>query len=221
MAMHKARQAEQDGFRPHLSIIDATSAMSEGRGLLASPLVAEARKRGLVPGMRYKGIREWLIWGEIPQPAILHDLPFHHLRSLTAADIGVADLLALDDIDPAPQMSLPRIRKSLLRQEVVLDASAGHAIGRLTSLFGLATTSPPPAIRQFVYDLFQGWALGAFEVEAMAEAFLAGLVDAEARDGAALVVLSDGEEGELRRAFTRGVERAVDDLATERRAVRR
>lgn len=222
MAIHKARQAEQDGLNPHLSIINADTAIAEGRrGFPAYPLVVEARKRGLVPGMRYRGLREYLIWGEISQESIIYDLPFQVLRTLTLSDFAVADLLALDDIDPAPRMSLGRIRRSLLGQEIILDESAGHAVGRLVALFGLGTLSPPEAIRQFVYDLFQGWVLGVHRIWAMAEEFVVGLQEGEARSGGAVVVLDDCEEAELKAGFVNGILRAQEDLKKERRLMRK
>ncbi|KAB2570242.1 hypothetical protein DBV05_g11098 [Lasiodiplodia theobromae] len=221
MAIHKARQAEQDGLNPHLSIIKADTAIAEGRGFPAYPLVVDARKRGLVPGMHYRGLREYLIWGEISQESIIYDLPFQVLRTLTSSDLGVADLLALDDIDPAPRMSLGRIRRSLLGQEVLLDESAGHVIGRLVALFGLGTLSPPEAIRQFVYDLFQGWVLGAFNVWDMADEFVVGLQDGEARSGGAVIVLDDPEEADLKAGFICGVVGAQKALKKERRLVRK
>ncbi|KAK0640507.1 hypothetical protein DIS24_g9304 [Lasiodiplodia hormozganensis] len=221
MAIHKARQAEQDGLNPHLSIIKADIALAEGRGFPAHPLVVEARKRGLVPGMRYRGLREYLIWGEISQESIIYDLPFQVLRTLTVSDFAVADLLALDDIDPAPKISLGRIRRSLLGQEVVLDESTGHAIGRLVALFGLGTLSPPAAIKQFVYDFFQGWVLGVLNVFDMADEFVVGLQDGETRSGSAVVVLDDSEEADLKAGFICGVLKAQKALKKERRLVRK
>lgn len=221
MAIHKARQAEQDGLNPHLSIIKADTATAEGRGFPAYPLVFKARKRGLVPGMRYKGLREFLIWGEISQESIIYDLPFQVLRTLTLSDFAVADLLALDDIDPAPRMSLGRIRRSLLGQEVILDESTGHAIGRLVALFGLGTLSPPEEIAQFVYDLFQGWVLGVLSFFDMADEFVVGLQDGEARSGGAVVVLDDSDEADLKAGFVCGVLRAQDALKKERRLMRK
>ncbi|KAL1641482.1 hypothetical protein SLS58_005987 [Diplodia intermedia] len=126
MALHKARQAEASGLHPHISVIDAARAANSNNGnngngnnsalFPAHPLVAAARRRGLVPGMRYRGHREVLAWGAIGRDAVVRDIPLALLRSLSAADIGVADLLGLDDIDPAP--AIASIRKALLRQEV-------------------------------------------------------------------------------------------------------
>lgn len=223
MAMHKARQAEESGLNPHISIIDGAPTTSHRRGFLAAPLVAEARHRGLVPGMRYKGLREYLIWGEISRESILHDMPLDGLRSLPAAHYAaVLDLLALDDIDAAPSTNLSGIRREVLRQEVVLDAPAGHAVGRLVALFGLGlgTAATPAMVEQLVYDVFQGWVLGATDVVEMAGAFLAGLRDASARAGA-VVVLGEEEKERLKEAFKSGVERALADLRKERRYMRR
>ncbi|KKY19959.1 hypothetical protein UCDDS831_g05069 [Diplodia seriata] len=130
MALHKARRAEAAGLNPHVAVINAARAASnddnndnnsdnsDNTNLFpARPLVAAARRRGLVPGMRYRGHRELLAWGAISQHAIVADLPFATLR---AADLGVADLLALDDIDPGAGSQIASIRRALLRQEVVL-----------------------------------------------------------------------------------------------------
>ncbi|KAF4310832.1 hypothetical protein GTA08_BOTSDO13813 [Botryosphaeria dothidea] len=223
MAMHKARQAEESGLNPHISIIDGAPTTSHRRGFLAAPLVAEAWHRGLVPGMRYKGLREYLIWGEISRESILLDMPLDGLRSLPATHYAaVLDLLALDDIDPAPSTNLSGIRRELLRQEVVLDAPAGHAVGRLVALFGLGlgTAATPAMVEQLVYDVFQGWVLGATDVAEMAGAFLAGLRDASARAGA-VVALGEEEKERLKEAFKSGVERALADLRKERWYVRR
>ncbi|OJD33701.1 uncharacterized protein BKCO1_2800083 [Diplodia corticola] len=235
MAVHKARQAEAAGLHPvHISIIDAPLATrgssSHIHGFPARPLVLEARRRGLVPDMRYSGTREIFVWARIAPAAIIHDVPFGRLRSLTADDLGVADLLALDDIDP--DRRLGRVRKALL-DEVVLDASAGYAVGRLAALFGLAgrshshssLSSWPPMVEQFVYDVFQGWVLGVVPgcEREMAEGFLVGLRDAEAGAGpgpgagGALVGLHGEEDGLLREAFVGGVERAQRCLRKEGR----
>lgn len=224
MATHKARTAEADGLNPHIAVIDAAAALSARHGYHAGPLVAQARKRGLVPGMRYQGYREWLIWGEIAAPAILHDLPFAALRSLTVRDIGVADLLALDDVDPAGSIS--RIRKGLLRQEVLLDAAGGHALGRLAVLFGLHVGTAPAMVGQFVFGVLQGWVLGVVEeggeVERMAGCFVDGIKSAEVAGRSAVVVMADDEEEEaLKAAFVSGVERASRELEKERRPARR
>ncbi|EKG21277.1 hypothetical protein MPH_01420 [Macrophomina phaseolina MS6] len=230
MAVHKARQAEAAGLHPHLALISGAAATSNGHTCFrAGPLVLEARSRGLVPGMRYRGVREWLIWGEIACDAIVRDVPFGRLRDLPANHTGVADLLALDDIDPAPRVSLAAIRKGLLRQEVVLDGAAGFHVGRLVALLGLELASPVEMVEQVVYDILQGWVLGVAvgEVPGMAEAFLAGFRDAEggrsigAGGNEAVLLLDDDDETGLRAAFASGVERALEDLRRERRYVRK
>lgn len=158
---------------------------------------AAAKRAGHCPGMRCRGTREWLIWAHIGRAAIVRDVP-------------------LGDVEEAG--SVARARRALRRQEVVLDAPAGYVLGRLGALFGLGCATPAPMVEQFVYDVFQGWGLGACEVEGMAEAFLADLKETGERAG--MLRLSGEEEGGLREAFVSGVERALQDLK-ERRYVRR
>lgn len=183
--------------------------MAATRGYHAAAVIAAARRAGHCPGMRYRGTREWLIWARIGRAAIVRDVPLELLR---AGDVGVADLLALGDVEEAG--SVAQARRALRRQEVVLDAPAGYVLGRLGALFGLGCATPAPMVEQFVYDVFQGWGLGACEVEGMAEAFLADLEETGERAG--MLRLSGEGEGGLRAAFVSGVERALQDLKEQR-----
>lgn len=176
--------------------------MAATRGHHAAAVIAAAKRAGHCPGMRYRGTREWLLWAHIGRAAIVRDVPLEVLRAGDVEEAG----------------SVARARRALLRQEVVLDAPAGYVLGRLAALFGLGCATPAPMVEQFVYDVFQGWGLGACEVEGMAEAFLADLKETGERAG--MLTLSGEEEGGLREAFVSGVERALQDLK-ERRYVRR
>ncbi|GME24765.1 hypothetical protein GTA08_BOTSDO13813 [Neofusicoccum parvum] len=206
--MHLATKWEFQGLRPHIAIIDAVS-LTASRGVYhAAPIAAEIRKRGNIERLWYKGQNEYFVWGEITQDFILCDLPFDLFRSLTDNDFALVDLLGLEDINP--ERSLSATRRAFLGQAVVLDAPAGQTIGRAMSLFGLGMTTPSPMVEQFVYNIFQGWALGAMDVQFMAEAFVVGLRDTEEWVDNC-VILSNDQVDVLKGAFVNGVSRATKE----------
>ncbi|GME37833.1 hypothetical protein GTA08_BOTSDO13813 [Neofusicoccum parvum] len=206
--MHLATKWEFQGLRPHIAIIDTVS-LTASRGVYhAAPIAAEIRKRGNIERLWYKGQNEYFVWGEITQDFILCDLPFDLFRSLTDNDFALVDLLGLEDINP--ERSLSTTRRAFLGQAVVLDAPAGQTIGRAMSLFGLGMTTPSPMVEQFVYNIFQGWALGAMDVQFMAEAFVVGLRDTEEWVDNC-VILSNDQVDVLKGAFVNGVSRATKE----------
>lgn len=124
----------------------------------AREVIKTLQNKGEMSWTRYKGASEWLVWGNLPNSAVLHTFDLSELDDATEQSEEIRRLLQ-------PQIFTSNSRTHtvahrLQSRNLVLDATAAQAMGHLVNLFGLGGVNAAPAhITSFITCLVDGWSI--------------------------------------------------------------
>ncbi|KAI7472201.1 hypothetical protein KC351_g11745 [Hortaea werneckii] len=141
----------------HISIIDSTALPSRD---IFHPRVYHQRlkeKKAFTKGAwHYSGRSEYLVWGKIPQHAIIHTFSVRQLVELVNGSRGLKVSLRFEKISRSNCSLLNTIRPELQQDEFELTHSTIVGFGKLCSFLGL---TEPVHIQTVITSLVFGWQL--------------------------------------------------------------
>lgn len=198
--------------RPHFSFISGAELDLMTKIYPVPPILKELRRRKWLPKTyNYDAAFEYLIWGEIRQPAIVRDWPISDLNDFARQSNDVCRFLRLDTLKNA--ILQVYLRDSFFREPLALDASVGRALGQLLHFFGITPATDEDVVYELLYGLLQGWLVHISH-------------DQSSRDSALYAFRSAFEVGEslpsyytaakLTRAFEKAVVHADEEVQAER-----
>ncbi|KAF2814680.1 uncharacterized protein BDZ99DRAFT_458674 [Mytilinidion resinicola] len=204
-----AKRSAEEGQTPFIAMIDLTAL--KGSTYSASAVIRKVKRSGDLPEMRYKGTAELLIWGEIPETAILNIVPYTEIEHLAATTPAVGAILRLDLLDPNARTYY--LHKDLMMKPVRLDPATATALGQLADhcYLGLA---PPAQLSTFIQSVVDGFAIDATQV----------LHDDKIMHKLGMYFLNalnrpNQDDGAIINAFINGVETANESLERSRRSL--
>jgi hypothetical protein len=117
-----------------VSIIDSTKLKPQSKIFSAKEFVKKNSVR--IPRSRYDGRGEYLIWGSVPNDAIICSFKITTLCGIAAEDFEIKRLLQLDAI-AAFENAGKRLHRALKERDKGLDQRTGAAVGRLIFCLGV------------------------------------------------------------------------------------
>ncbi|KAF2501039.1 hypothetical protein BU16DRAFT_189557 [Lophium mytilinum] len=158
-AVLMAKRSAEEGHNPSIATIDLSSLKDSIYS--ASAVIRRVKRKGDLPEMRYKGSAELLIWGEIPDSAIVNILPYTELEHLTTAEPAIGEILRLGQLKPEARVYY--LHQDLMEDPVFLSPATTTAIAQLADHFGLGL-APPAQLAAFIHSLIDGFAVDATQV---------------------------------------------------------
>jgi hypothetical protein len=144
-----------------LSVIDTRAANEECGVYPASKLFSKAKKDpGFVEKKNrgYMASTEYLVWFQIPQPAIQKSIRYYDLEELANSDYGVRTILQLDKFKTSTSIAI--LRSKFMSDVVDLNTNRMLGFAKLLLFFGVTPLSDPKAIKTMTFSIVQGWCLG-------------------------------------------------------------
>lgn len=147
-----AKRSAEEGHSPLIAIIDL--AALKGSVYSASDVIRRVKQNGDLLDMRYKGTAELLVWGEIPEAAISHILPYTELERLTTTSSAISKILRLEKLRSRSKVYY--LHQELMNEPVFFDVATASGMGELADHFGLSM-APNAQITDFIHSLIDGF----------------------------------------------------------------
>lgn len=121
----------------HITVINGPALASTAYH--AGTIAARLKRRGFLRKMTYKASCEWLVWGEIPPSAIIHDISFVDFLRLCNTSPIFHSLSRAADLPRLATALVRTVKGSFLDHPIrALNAGSAAAIGTLARFFGVA-----------------------------------------------------------------------------------
>jgi hypothetical protein len=139
------------GNNPQLCLIDLTQLNQPGKLYKAQEVISDLKRKGQMSWARYKGLSEFLIWGDIPATAIISSVPIFNLEEL-AGDFLCSNLFS-------PNTRTRTVASQIKAKGIVLGHFEAKKIGEIAQLLGLAQPAVASLshITAFVTAIVDGW----------------------------------------------------------------
>ena len=151
-----------------------------GKKQAAQPIVKELKRHGEMSWARYQATKEvslvivtltpylrytlttaqYLVYGQLPKSAILHEFQLGELQRLAAKDLDVLRFLNLHLF--TEKSSTRTASERLQKERLILNPDTARAMGKVARVFGLRGSAVTNLhISDFVTCLTDGWAIRA------------------------------------------------------------
>lgn len=122
----------------------------------AHQIIKNLQAQGEMSWTKYKATAEFIIWGDLPNSAILHTFNLSELNDLIAVSPTCANLLNLDLFDGASRTRA--ISQQLREKGIIMNVDTAKAMGKIARVFGLGGPDVTYLhIDEFVTSLVDGW----------------------------------------------------------------
>ncbi|CEN61330.1 hypothetical protein ASPCAL07984 [Aspergillus calidoustus] len=129
--VHRALRGQEGAT---VSIIDPTKLKPDSKIFSAKEFVKKNFVR--IPGSRYDGRGEYLIWGSIQNDAIICSFNITTLCEIAANDPDIKRFLQLESIAASENAGI-RLHREMKKRAMDLSQRTGAAVGRLLSSLGV------------------------------------------------------------------------------------